>query len=358
MSSRRVTVFGGTGFLGRRIVRHLLDANLAVRIASRHPDIALSLFSRDVSGIEFVHADVNDDGSVARAVAGAWAVVNAVSLYVERGKCTFHSVHVDAAKRIAMLARQAGAEALVHISGIGADAGSTSPYIRSRGEGETAVLDAFPSTKLVRPAVMFGPGDGFLAPLLATLRRLPVFPMFGSGSTRLQPVYVEDVAEAIVRILLAPAASQLYELGGPRVYTYQELLRAIAVSAGTRPLLVPLPFSWWHFIGYVSEVLPNPPITRNQVELIEQDNVPEPSAPGPRLCRSRRERLKIFFPSMLQPAREKQKYEFHLCLNRQRRMNGALDSVGGPAVAERWRATDRAEHTDRSARGQGARCGL
>ena len=280
MSSRRVTIFGGTGFLGRRIVRYLLDADFAIRVASRHPDVAFSLFSRDVSGIESVLADVNDDGSVARSVIGAWAVVNAVSLYVERGKSTFHSVHVDAAKRIAMLARQAGAEALVHISGIGADAGSAAPYIRSRGEGEAAVLDAFPSAKLVRPAVMFGPGDAFLTPLLAMLRRMPVFPMFGSGATRLQPVYVEDVAVAIVRILQAPAASQVHELAGPRVYTYQELLRAIAVSAGTRPLLVPLPFSLWHLIGYVSEVLPNPPITRNQLELMEQDNVPEQSAPG------------------------------------------------------------------------------
>jgi len=280
MSSRRVTVFGGTGFLGRRIVRHLLDADLAIRIASRHRDRAYSLFSRDVSGIESVHADVNDDGSVARAVTGTWAVVNAVSLYVERGKCRFHSVHVEAAKRIAMLARQAGAEALVHVSGIGADAGSASPYIYSRGEGEAAVLDSFPSAKLVRPAVMFGPDDTFLTPLLAMLRRTPVFPMFGSGATRLQPAYVEDVAKAIVRILQAPAASQLHELAGPRVYTYQELLRAIAASAGTRPLLVPFPFSLWHLIGYVSEVLPNPPITRNQVELMEQDNVPEQSAPG------------------------------------------------------------------------------
>jgi uncharacterized protein YbjT (DUF2867 family) len=280
MSSQRVTVFGGTGFLGRHIVRHLLDADLSVRIASRHPDRAHSLFSRNVSDVESVHADVNDDGSAATAVAGAWGVVNAVSLYVERGKCTFHSIHVDAAKRIAMLAHQAGAETLVHVSGIGANAASASPYIRSRGEGETAVLDAFPLAKLVRPAVMFGPGDAFLTPLLAILRRTPVFPMFGSGSTRLQPVYVGDVAEAIVRLLQAPAAPQLYELAGPRVYTYQELLRTIAASAGTKPLLVPLPFSFWHLIGYVSEVLPNPPITRNQVELMEQDNISEPSAPG------------------------------------------------------------------------------
>jgi uncharacterized protein YbjT (DUF2867 family) len=267
MSSRRVAVFGGTGFLGRRIVRHLVDADLAVRIASRHPDRGRSLFSRDGAGIEAVRADVNDDGSVASAVAGAWAVVNAVSLYIESGKCTFHSVHVEAAKRIAMLAREAGAETLVHISGIGADAGSASPYIRSRGEAEAAVLDAFPPAKLVRPAVMFGLGDAFLTPLLAMLRRTPVFPMFGGGATRLQPAYVEDVAEAIVRILQAPTTCQLYELAGPRVYTYEGLLRTISASVGTRPFLVPFPFSLWHLIGYVAEVLPSPPVTRNQVEL-------------------------------------------------------------------------------------------
>jgi NADH dehydrogenase len=117
-----------------------------------------------------------------------------------------------------------------------------------------AVLDAFSSAKLVRPAVMFGPDDAFLTPLLAMLRRLQVFPMFGSGATRLQPVYVEDVAAAVVRILRAPAASQSYELAGPRVYTYQELLRTIATSAGTRPFLVPFPFSLWHVLGYVAEL--------------------------------------------------------------------------------------------------------
>jgi uncharacterized protein YbjT (DUF2867 family) len=224
-------------------------------LSCRHPDVVPFLFSREVSGIEAVHADVNNVGSVARAVAGAWAIVNTVSLYVERGEDTFHAVHVEAAKRIAALARQAGAETLVHISGIGANAGSASPYIRSRGEGEAVVIDAFPSANLVRPTVMFGPDDAFLTPLLAMLRRLPVFPMFGSGATKLQPVYVEDVAEAVVRILRTPAASQLYELAGPRVYTYQELLRTLAASAGTRPFLVPFPFSLWHAIGYVAEAL-------------------------------------------------------------------------------------------------------
>ena len=280
MSSRRVTVFGGTGFLGRRIVRHLQDADFAVWIASRHPDRRRSLFSGDVSGIDTFRADVNDDGSVASAVSGAWAVVNAVSLYVEHGQRTFQSVHVEAARRVAMLARQAGAEILVHISGIGADAGSASPYIRSRGEGEAAVLDSFPSAKLIRPAVMFGPGDPVLTPLLAMLRRTPVFPMFGSGSTRLQPAYVEDVAEAVVRISGAPTACQLYELAGPRVYTYKEFLTTVAASTGVRPFLVPFPFSLWHVIGYVAEALPSPPLTRNQVELMGQDNISKPDAPG------------------------------------------------------------------------------
>jgi uncharacterized protein YbjT (DUF2867 family) len=216
MSSQRVTVFGGTGFLGRRIVRHLHDADFAVRIASRHPERGRLLLSGDASGIESVRADANDDASVATAVTGAWAVVNAVSLYVEQGKCTFRSVHVEAAKRVAMLARQAGVETLVHVSGIGANAGSASPYIRSRGQGEAAVLDAFPSSTLTRPAVMFGPGDALLTPLLTMLRHMPVFPMFGLGETRLQPAYVEDVAEAIVRVLRAPPSRQPYELAGPR----------------------------------------------------------------------------------------------------------------------------------------------
>ena len=232
MSCRRVTVFGGTGFLGRRIVRHLQNADFAVRIVSRHPDRGRSLFSRDVSSIEPFRADVNDDGSVASAVSGACAVVNAVSLYVEHEQRTFQSVHVEAAGRVAMLARRAGVETLVHISGIGADARSASPYIRSRGRGEAAVLDAFPSARLIRPAVMFGPGDAFVTRLLTMLRHIPVFPMFGSGETRLQPAYVEDVAEAIVHVLRAPAVRQRYELAGPRVYTYQELLRTICCQRG------------------------------------------------------------------------------------------------------------------------------
>ena len=196
------------------------------------------------------------------------------------GKDTFQSVHVRAAERVAKLARQAGVERLVHISGIGSDARSTSLYVRSRGQGEAAVLDAFPSATLIRPAVMFGIGDAFVTPLLTMIRQMPVFPIFGAGATRLQPVYVEDVAEAITRTLQLPTAHQPYELAGPNIYTYEELLRTLAAAVGRRPLLLPFPFALWHVVGYLSEFLPNPPITRNQVELMAMDNVAASASAG------------------------------------------------------------------------------
>lgn len=265
MPGQVVTVFGGTGFLSRRIARHLDDAGFAVRIASRHPDRASSIFPGAGSRTESVHGDINGDGSVASAITGAFAVVNAVSLYVERGKDTFQSLHVGAAEHVARLAHETNAERFLHISGIGADARSASPYIRSRGEGEAGALREFPSAMLLRPAVMFGPGDAFLTALLLMLRRLPVFPMFGDGGTRVQPAYVEDVGEASVRILQAQGLHQIYELAGPHIYTYRALLRAPSLAAGNRPLLLPLPFALWRTIGYLAEFLPSPPITRNQV---------------------------------------------------------------------------------------------
>jgi uncharacterized protein YbjT (DUF2867 family) len=269
-----VTVFGGTGFLGRRIVGHLVAAGFAVRSASRHPGSATSADD----GMP-VRADVNEGSSIAAAVAGASAVVNAVSLYGERGDQTFHSVHVEAAARVAKHAREAGVERLVHVSGLGADARSTSPYIRSRGRGEEAVRAAFASATIVRPAVMVGPDDGFLSPFLGLLR-LPAFALFGHGDTRLQPAYVEDVAEAIVRSLRAAEAGLTYELGGPRVYTYDALVRTIADHAGLKPMLFPMPFAAWHAIAFAAEFLPSPPVTRNQVELMQVDNVASPDAPG------------------------------------------------------------------------------
>ena len=281
MSLGVVTVFGGTGFLGRRVVRHLREHEFSVRIASRRPGRGRELFGSDDPQLQSVKADIHDERTVAGALAGASGAVNAVSLYVEHGRRTFHSVHVEGASRVAVQARRAGIERLVHISGIGADPASPSLYIRTRGEGELAVRAAFPAAILLRPAVMFGPDDAFLTTILALLRRLPLYPMFSHGHTRLQPAYAGDVAEAIARALARTQTSGLtFECGGPRVYTYQELLRVIARSAGLERILVPLPFPAWRALSWIAEVLPHPPITRNQVELMQIDNIASPATPG------------------------------------------------------------------------------
>ncbi len=280
MARGKVTVFGGTGFLGQRVVQRLLERDFSVRVASRHPERKAALFSDVQLGIDSIHADINDDRSVAAAVAGVEGVVNAVSLYVQGGHDTFRSVHVTSAARVARLAREAGVERLIHVSGIGSDAESASPYIRSRGEGEKIVRDAFPAATLIRPSVMFGRGDAFVGPVARMLRHLPVFPLFGRGQTKLQPAHVEDVAEAIVRAMQTTQSRMCYELGGPRIYTYRSLLEVIAQHLGKKPLLVPMPFGLWHALASVAEMLPQPPITRNQVELMQTDSVASPGAAG------------------------------------------------------------------------------
>ena len=274
MDDRLVTVFGGSGFLGRRVAARLLDHGCGVRIAARHAAAPGEAGQR-------VAADINDESAVAAAIAGASGVVNAVSLYVERGSQTFHRLHVEAAARVARLAQAAGVERLVHVSGLGADARSRSSYIRARGEGELAVQAEFPAAVIVRPAVMFAEDDAFLTRLTGLLRWCPACPLFGSGHTRLQPVHVDDVAEAIARAFRPLAAAPAsYELGGPRVYSYRELIAAISDRLGRQPPLIPVPFPVWHALARVAEMLPHAPLSRNQVELMEVDTVASGEVPG------------------------------------------------------------------------------
>jgi len=281
MRLRVVTVFGGTGFLGRRVVRHLRERDFSVRIASRHPERGEELFGRDDPHLRSIETDIHDEDAVITALAGAWGAVNAVSLYVERARETFHSVHVEAAERIAALAHRDGVARLVQVSGIGADPQSKSLYIRKRGEGERAVRAAFAEATLIRPAVMFSADDAFLTTILALLGRLPVYPMFGRGSTKLQPTHVDDVAEAIARTLQRVDAPLLtFECGGPRVYSYEELLRTIAREAGLKPNLIPVTFTAWYVLAWFAEILPNPLVTRNQVALMQVDNISSPHIPG------------------------------------------------------------------------------
>jgi NADH dehydrogenase len=219
--------------------------------------------------------------SVADALIGAYGVVNAVSLYAEHGRETFHSVHVESAQRVATQAYRARVKHVAHVSGIGADAASQSLYIRKRGEGELAVRAAFADSLLIRPAVMFGPDDAFLTTILKLLRGLPFYPMFGRGLMRLQPAYVEDVAEAIARALQGEEAHPItYEFCGPHVYSYEEFLRAVAHEADLKPILIPVPFAAWHVLAWMSEMLPSTPVTRNQVELMQIDNVCTAEMPG------------------------------------------------------------------------------
>jgi len=263
-----VTVFGGTGFLGREVVRELLARGCDVRIATRHPP-------RHIPEQHIVHvtADVTDEPSVRRAVEGASAVVNAVSLYAEKGGLTFQLVHVLGAECLARCAREAGVEVLAHVSGLGSHPASESAYVRARARGEQAVRGAFENAVLLRPSVMFGAGDSFLA-ALERATRFPVVPLFGRGDTRLQPVYVKDVAAAAATVVADPALRpRELELGGAEVLTYREIVEAVAAELGRRRVLVPVPFAAWKAMAGVLGILPSPPLTRDQVILMQHDNV-------------------------------------------------------------------------------------
>jgi NADH dehydrogenase len=265
-----VTVFGGTGFLGRRIVHALCAQGLEVRIATRRPPRGATIESGQAS---HVVADVTDEASVRRAVDGAFAVVNAVSLYAETDGLTFRLVHVLGAECVARCAREAGVELLVHVSGLGTDAASPSAYVRARTRGEDAVHNAFGGAVVLRPSVMFGPDDSFLA-AVERATRLPVVPLFGRGTTRLQPVFVRDVATAAAKVVCEPAlGAAVIELGGAEVLTYAEVVRKVAAHLQRRRVLVPLPFAAWKAIASALAVLPSPPLTRDQVILMEHDNV-------------------------------------------------------------------------------------
>jgi len=270
-----VVVFGGGGFLGRRLVDRLTAEGMTVRVAVRHPDRSrIELRSGGFERVTVVPADVRDQASVAAAIAEADAVVNAVSAYVEKGGVTFEAVHVRGAENVAREAAAAGVARFVLVSGIGADPDSSSPYIRARGRGELMVRQAFPGATIVRPGAMFGPGDALFGTLAALARLLPALPLIGGGSTRLQPIFVEDVAEAVSSILSDPGTvGRTYELAGPKVYTLHELVNMTLQLMGKRRLLVPIPFAVAEVQARLFELLPNPPLTTGQVDLLKTDNV-------------------------------------------------------------------------------------
>ena len=282
MARRLATVFGGSGFIGRYVVTNLAGDDWSVRVAVRRPDEALFLKTAGVVGqVTPVATNVRDRASVARAIAGADAVVNLVGILHESGRQKFQAVQAEGARTIAEEAARAGVRHLVHISAIGADAKSHSSYARTKAEGEAAVRQAFPKATILRPSIVFGPEDGFFNRFARMARLSPALPLIGGGRTRFQPVYVGDVAEAVMKAIETPAAAgQTYELAGPKIYTFADLMRLMLNEIGYKRALVPLPFPIASLMGAVMQCLPNPQLTADQVRLLKRDNVPGAGSAG------------------------------------------------------------------------------
>ena len=282
MASRRIaTVFGGSGFIGRYVVQRLARLDYVVRIATRDPEGARALGTQGrVGQVVPLAVQTGEDAAVARAVAGADAVVNLVGILFERRAGDFYRTHAEAPGRIARAAAAAGAAHLVHVSAIGADAEGDSLYGRSKAAGEAAVRQAFPTATILRPSIVFGPEDKFFNRFAGLSRVLPFVPVVG-GSTRFQPVFVGDVADAVVAALQQEsAASRTFELGGPRVATFRDLLGYMLEVTGRHRRIVEIPAGLAKLQATIGERLPNPPLTRDQLILLDRDNVVSVGAPG------------------------------------------------------------------------------
>jgi NADH dehydrogenase len=280
-----VTVFGGSGFVGSQIVRALARRGLRVRVAVRRPGRAYRLpMLGDVGQIEIVQANVRDAPSVDRALTDADACVNAVGVLFESGAQSFGAVHVEAAAGIARAAAARGIGRFAHISAIGADANGGAAYARTKAQGEATVRQIIPGAVVLRPSVVFGPADAFFNRFASMAVMSPFLPLIGGGATRFQPVFVGDVAQACASALTG-ARSATYELGGPAVYTFEQLMRLTLAVIERRRLLVKVSFGAATTLGKVGDLIAKtglmaPPITTDQVELLREDNVVGPGAAG------------------------------------------------------------------------------
>ena len=286
--SKLVTIFGGSGFVGRYIARRMAKDGWRVRVAVRHPNDALFVKPYGAVGqVEPVFCNIRDDASVRSMLQGADAVVNCVGILNRSGRNTFDAVQADGAARIARLATEEGVGALVHLSAIGADATSDSDYARSKAAGEAAILAAFPGAVILRPSIIFGTEDGFFNRFAAMARLGPILPVVGAD-TRFQPVYVDDVAQAAVKGVLGQAKPGVYELGGPDVDTFRGLMGRMLAVIQRRRLVVNVPFFVARIMGFGFDMVQavtlglveNKMITRDQVKNLRRDNVVASGALG------------------------------------------------------------------------------
>jgi uncharacterized protein YbjT (DUF2867 family) len=269
-----VTVLGGSGFLGRHVVRALAKQRYRIRVAVRRPDLAGHLQPLgQVGQIEAVQANLRHRASVLAAVRGSDVVINLVGILFETGRQRFDTVHGIGAEAVALAAAADDAR-MIHVSAIGADENSTAAYGRSKALGEKLVLAATPEATIFRPSIVFGPNDAFFNRFAALALLSPVLPLIGGGLTRFQPVFAGDVAAAIAKAAAGEAKpGAIYELGGPEIFTFRELMEFVLATIGRRRLLLPLPFGIARLQAAVLELLPKPPLTRDQVELLRTDNV-------------------------------------------------------------------------------------
>lgn len=284
--SRLVTVFGGSGFIGAQAVRALAKQGWRVRVAVRNPVTAIELQPLgDVGQIQLTRCDVTKADDVARALKGADALVNLVGVLFETPGRSFHKMHVEVARTLAEAAQAQGVSRIVQVSALGAAADSPSLYARTKAEAERAIRDARPDAVILRPSVVFGMGDGFLNRFASMATIAPALPLVGGGKTKFQPAYVGDVAQAIAQAVIRPdAAGRTFELGGPAVYSFKDILQLILRETGRSRLLVPLPFFAARMIGALAQMTAfvgiAPVLTVDQARLLERDNVVTPGAAG------------------------------------------------------------------------------
>lgn len=281
-----VTIFGGSGFVGAQVARAMARRGWRVRIAVRRPALAHELrMAGDVGQVQLTRCDINKKEEVAEALIGADVAINLVGILAETGRRKFDALHVEGSYNIAEAAAAAGVKQLVQMSAIGADADSKADYARTKGEAEIVVRQLFPQAVIVRPSIIFGMEDNFLNRFAAMATRSPFLPLIGGGETRIQPVSVGDVAEAVaVAATRTDAAGETYELGGPAVWTMKELMAYILRETGRDRFLLPLPFPVARMIGAVAQIPAtiglNPVLTVDQVNMLETDNVVAEGAKG------------------------------------------------------------------------------
>lgn len=286
INGKTACVFGGTGFIGRQVVRELARAGYTVKVAGRVPERAFFLKTAGAPGqVVPLACDYNDDASLRAAVKGCAAVVNCVGILYERGRrARFKTLHAELPGRIAAACTLAGVERFVHLSALGADI-AQSKYAASKRDGEDAVFAQFPAATILRPSVVFGPGDGFFAMVARLAIYAPALPLPGGGKTKLQPVYVGDVADAAIRaVTLPPVATgpqgTIYELGGPEVITLREAFDRTLKQIGRKRRLVSLSWGLAGVQGRILGLLPKPLLTADQVKTLKTDNILSGNYPG------------------------------------------------------------------------------